>query len=95
MPRTGSRVAAALARDRLGVWDVMFQSGGSVAPLTVAAGIVTAAFAVTGLTAIPPAFVVVGALLALFSVGYTAMARHITNAGAFYKAHMFARTCVR
>jgi hypothetical protein len=33
--------------------------------------------------------------LALFATGYVAMTRHITNAGAFYKAHMFARTCVR
>src|ERR1035441_3954050 len=32
--------------------------------------------------------------LALFATGYVAMTRHITNAGAFYKAHMFARTCV-
>jgi hypothetical protein len=33
--------------------------------------------------------------LGIFATGYVAMARHITNAGAFYKAHMFARTCVR
>jgi len=34
-------------------------------------------------------------ILALFATGYVAMTRHITNNGAFYKAHTFPRTCVR
>jgi len=50
----------------------------------VIAGAVTTAYAVTGITAIPIAFLAVAAVLGLFSVGYVAMARHITNAGAFY-----------
>jgi amino acid transporter len=48
------------------------------------AGVITTAYAVTGLTAIPAAFLAVVVVLGLFSVGYVAMARHITNAGAFY-----------
>ncbi|HXL16946.1 MAG TPA: amino acid permease, partial [Streptosporangiaceae bacterium] len=55
-----------------------------VAPLTVVAGVVTTAYAVTGLTSVPAAFYLVAAVLALFSVGYIAMSRHIRNAGAFY-----------
>src|SRR2546425_8098942 len=55
-----------------------------VAPLTVAAGVITTADAVTGMTAIPAAFIAVALVLGLFSVGYVAMSRHITNAGAFY-----------
>jgi hypothetical protein len=66
-----------------------------VAPLTVAAGLVPTAYAVTGLTGIPAAFLVIAVILALFATGYMAMSRNIRNAGAFYKAHTFTRTCVR
>lgn len=44
---------------------------------------------------IPFAFIAVAVVLALFCPGYMAMSRRIRNASAFYKAHMFARTCVR
>lgn len=54
------------------------------APLTVVAGGVTTNFAVTGLLGVPLSFVVLGVILLVFSLGYTAMSRHITNAGAFY-----------
>ena len=52
-------------------------------PLIVA-GVITTGYAVTGIIGLPIAFVAMGLLLALFSVGYVAMSRHITNAGAFY-----------
>jgi hypothetical protein len=55
-----------------------------VAPLTVAAGLVPTAYGVTGLTAIPAAFLVVAVILGVFATGYMAMSRHLTNAGAFY-----------
>jgi amino acid transporter len=77
-------VSAALARDRLGVPSVVYFVLAGVAPLTVTAGVVTTAYAVTGLTSVPAAFIVVALVLSLFSVGYVAMARHISNAGAFY-----------
>jgi len=41
-------------------------------------------YAVTGLSAIGAAFVAVALVLAVFAVGYVAMARYITNAGAPY-----------
>jgi amino acid transporter len=47
-------------------------------------GVVTTLYAVTGLSAIGAAFVAVALVLAVFAVGYVAMARHITNAGALY-----------
>ena len=78
------RVSSALARDRLGVPAVLSFVLAGVAPLTVAAGVIPTAFATTGLTGIPAAFVVVAVILAVFSAGYVAMARHVTNAGAFY-----------
>jgi amino acid transporter len=79
-----SKVDAALARDRLGISAVMFFILAGVAPLTVTAGVVPTAYAVTGLTSVPAAFLVVAAVLAIFAVGYLAMARRIANAGAFY-----------
>ncbi|MGH3717001.1 MAG: amino acid permease, partial [Micromonosporaceae bacterium] len=53
-------------------------------PITVIAGVVTTAYAVSGQVGIAFGFVVVALVLALFSVGYVAMSRHVTNAGAFY-----------
>ena len=83
-PNQVSDVSAALARDRLGIPAVVFFVLAGVAPLTVAAGVVPTAFAVTGLTGVPAAFLIVALVLGVFSVGYVAMARHISNAGAFY-----------
>ena len=77
-------VSAALAKDRLGVFSVTYFALSGVAPLTVVAGVITTAYAVTGLTSVPAAFYLVACVLALFSVGYLAMSRHIRNAGAFY-----------
>ncbi|NUP46324.1 MAG: APC family permease [Catenulispora sp.] len=62
----------------------MFFILAGIAPLTVTAGVVPTAYAVTGLTSVPAAFLVVAAVLGVFAVGYVAMARTIPNAGAFY-----------
>jgi len=83
-PARPSSISRALARNRLGIPAVVFFVLAGVAPLTVAAGVIPTAFQTTGLTGIPAAFLTVALVLALFSAGYVAMARHITNAGAFY-----------
>ncbi|MBF8188658.1 APC family permease [Nonomuraea sp. K274] len=77
-------VAGALAADRLGAPTVVYFVLSAAAPLTVVAGVVTTAYAITGITGLPIAFLVVGIVLTVFSVGYVAMARHMANAGAFY-----------
>jgi amino acid transporter len=41
-------------------------------------------YGVTSITGIPLAFLLVGVVLAVFAVGYVAMARRVANAGAFY-----------
>jgi amino acid transporter len=85
--KTASRpgvVSRALARDRLGIPAVLFFVLAGVAPLTVAAGVIPTAFATTGLTGIPAAFLVVAVILGVFATGYVAMARHVTHAGALY-----------
>jgi amino acid transporter len=79
-----SQLSTALARDRLGVAAVVFFVMSAAAPLTVVAGVVPTGLAVTGLTGISVAFLAVAVVLAIFAVGYVAMARHIANAGAFY-----------
>nr|WP_203416182.1 APC family permease [Jiangella ureilytica] len=78
------RVSRTLASNRLGVPAVVFFVLSAATPLTVVAGVVTTGFAVTGIIGLPIAFAAIAALLALFSIGYVAMSRHITNAGAFY-----------
>lgn len=83
-PAKLSAMSRELARDRLGVPSVLFFALSSIAPLTVAAGVITSAYATTGLTGIPAAFIVIAVVLALFAAGYMAMARHITHAGALY-----------
>jgi hypothetical protein len=62
---------------------VLFFALAGVAPLTVAAGVIPTAYATTGLTGIPAAFLAIAVILAVFSAGYVTMARHVTNAGAF------------
>src|SRR5262245_28168345 len=82
--KTRSAVTASLAHDRLGVFSVIMFAMTAAAPLLVVGGVVTTAWAVTGVLGLPLAFVLIGLALAIFSVGYVAMARHVTNAGAFY-----------
>ncbi|MFD0820245.1 APC family permease [Micromonospora zhanjiangensis] len=77
-------MSSALARDRLGAPGIGLSIASSIAPLTVVAGVVTTGLAVTGLSGVSIAMVAVALTLIIFAVGYVAMARHITNAGAFY-----------
>lgn len=55
----------------------------AAAPLTVMAGFAPLAFLVGGETA-PAGYLIAGLVYALFAVGFTAMSRHVRNAGAFY-----------
>jgi amino acid transporter len=73
-----------LRRRRLGTLDIVFFSVAAVAPLAVTGGVVTATYAVTGVTGVPLSFIILALALALFAVGYAAMSRYVANAGAFY-----------
>jgi amino acid transporter/GNAT superfamily N-acetyltransferase len=79
-----SRVSQALAGNRLGVSAVVFFIVSAAAPLTVIGSGAVVAFATTKAIGIPVAYATIAVVLGLFSVGYVAMSRHITNAGAFY-----------
>jgi amino acid transporter/GNAT superfamily N-acetyltransferase len=77
-------VSQALARNRLGVPSVVFFGVAGAAPLTVILGAVTTIYAVVGSTVVPVSYLVAAGILAVFTVGFVAMSRHIVNSGAFY-----------
>jgi amino acid transporter len=79
-----SNVAAALAHNKLGTTRVTQFALSAAATLTVVAGVLPTGYAVTGIIGIPAAFVLLGVVLIVFCVGYNAMSRRISNAGAFY-----------
>lgn len=73
-----------LRKNSLGVGAVTFLVVSAAAPLTAVAGGVPLSMLLGNGSGIPATFLLVTAILLMFSVGYVAMARHIRNAGAFY-----------
>ncbi len=73
-----------LSRRTLGVPSITLMIIAASAPLTVVAGGVTTSYNVTQSLGVPLGFLLIAAVLTLFAVGYTAMSRYVTNAGAFY-----------
>ncbi|MGV9455753.1 APC family permease [Streptomyces sp. NPDC003635] len=74
----------ALRADRLGTIGLLLSVLAATAPLMVVAGVMPTTFGVMGIVGQPLLFVILGVVLALFSVGYAEMSRHVHNAGAFY-----------
>ncbi|MGY1811439.1 APC family permease [Blastococcus sp. SYSU D00820] len=72
----------ALRRNAVSARHLVFFVVAAAAPLTVSAGFLPLGFLAGG-TLLPAAFVIAGLVYALFSVGFTAMSRHVTDAGAF------------
>ncbi|HOL37343.1 MAG TPA: APC family permease [Rubrivivax sp.] len=75
---------AGLSQRTLGVPAITLMVIAASAPLTGAAGGVATAYAVSGSKGVPLGIFIVAVILAVFAVGYSAMSRFITNAGAFY-----------
>jgi amino acid transporter len=73
-----------LAPRRLGVFHLVFFTVAASAPLTVLGGGVTTMFAVSGNVGAPLVYLLLAVVLGVFAVGYAAMSRHVSNAGAFY-----------
>ncbi|MBP2324110.1 amino acid transporter [Kibdelosporangium banguiense] len=84
MVTAASGFTRGLARPRLGAAQIVFFVVAASGPLFAIAGGISTTYAVTGIIGVPLSFVVLAPVLALFAVGYAAMSRHITNAGAFY-----------
>ncbi|MCG8967528.1 APC family permease [Streptomyces sp. CL12-4] len=72
-----------LRRASLGVADIAFFVVSAAAPLTVMAGVAPLAIGIGGVGA-PVGYLIAGATLALFAVGFTAMTRHVRHGGGFY-----------
>ena len=81
---TLSDVGPRLARNSVGLAHIVFFVVAAAAPLTAVVGASPAAFAFGNGAGVPGAFVLAGLLYVIFSVGFTAMGRHVEAAGAFY-----------
>ncbi|MEU6174764.1 APC family permease [Streptantibioticus parmotrematis] len=73
-----------LRAGRIGLPGLLLSVLAATAPLMVVAGVMPTTFGVMGIVGQPLLFVVLAVVLALFSVGYAEMSRHVHNAGAFY-----------
>ncbi|NKJ39608.1 APC family permease [Rhizobium sp. SG570] len=73
-----------LAKNSVGLAHIVFFVVAAAAPLTAVVGASPAAFAFGNGAGVPGAFVLAGLLYLIFSVGFTAMSRHVGGAGAFY-----------
>ncbi|MFI1990241.1 amino acid permease [Actinoplanes sp. NPDC020271] len=69
---------------KLGTWSVFVIAVSAMTPLTVVAGALPLGYGEVREKGIPVAYVLVAVVLAIFTVGLTAMARHVPNSGAFY-----------
>ncbi len=73
-----------LKKGAIGTLPLVFMVIAAAAPLGAVAGNTPLVIGLGNGIAAPFDFLLIGVLLLVFSVGYTAVSRHITNAGAFY-----------
>lgn len=73
-----------LRRGRIGVFGIVFFVVAASAPLVGMTGAVPVAIALGNGAAVAGAYLAVGIVLLLFSVGYAAMSQRVTNTGAFF-----------
>ncbi len=84
MSSPGLTVHTGTNRKLRGSGSLLFFTVSASAPMTVLAGGILTTFAVGGIVGVPLSFPILAVALALFTVGYAAMSRHVSNAGAFY-----------
>jgi amino acid transporter len=73
-----------LARNRLGIAGIVFFVVAAAAPLVGMTGAAPIAIVLGSGAGAPGAYLVVGLILLVFSVGYSAMSHRVTNTGAFF-----------
>ena len=83
-PREVSTETAGHLRGHLGTSSIVFMVVAAAAPLTVIAGTVPVGIAIGDGAAFPAMYVICAAILLLFATGFTAMTRHVPEAGGFY-----------
>lgn len=84
MSSTVETKGAGLTKGRLGVAGIVFFVVAAAAPMAGMTGVVPVAAVLGNGAAVPGAYVFVGIILLLFSVGFAAMSHKVTNAGAFF-----------
>ena len=82
IPPAAPDVAPGLRPGRIGVLGIAFFVIAAVGPMAAIVGASGLVFAANG-PAAPSTYVIAALLFAVFSVGYVAMSRHVTNAGGF------------
>ncbi|MGV9799764.1 APC family permease [Mycobacterium sp. NPDC003449] len=73
-----------LKENSLGVPSIFFYIIAAASPLTVVVALYPIIIGAGNGIGMPGAFVIAAVVLMIFAVGYVAMSRHVTNAGAFY-----------
>ncbi|MDX1891453.1 APC family permease [Mycolicibacterium sp. 050158] len=73
-----------LKQNSLGVPSIFFYIIAAASPLTVVVALYPIIIGAGNGIGMPGAFVIAAVVLMIFAVGYVAMSRHVTNAGAFY-----------
>ncbi|WP_217369378.1 APC family permease [Nonomuraea antri] len=73
-----------MKKDAVGLVGVIFMAVATAAPITAMTGNVPIVVGQGNGLGVPAAYLFATVVLTIFSVGYTAMAKHITAAGAFY-----------
>ena len=76
--------STALHKGRLGVGGIVFYVIAAAAPLVGMTGALPPSIVLGNGAAVPGAYLAVGLVLLLFSVGYATMSQHVTNTGAFF-----------
>ncbi|MET8249420.1 APC family permease [Streptomyces sp. NPDC005202] len=82
--RPGTAGVQRLKPNAVGLIGVIFMAVATAAPITAMTGNVPVAVGSGNGAGAPAGYLVAMVVLAIFSVGFTAMARHITATGAFY-----------
>ncbi|GAB3217416.1 APC family permease [Mycolicibacterium hippocampi] len=80
----GGRRNHGLKANTLGVPSIFFYIIAAASPLTVVVALFPIIIGAGNGIGMPGAFVIAAVVLMIFAVGYVAMSRHVTNAGAFY-----------
>lgn len=83
-PPESRRVNHGLKKNSLGVPSIFFYIIAAASPLTVVVALYPIIIGAGNGVGMPGAFVIAAVVLVIFAVGYVAMSRHVTNAGAFY-----------
>ncbi|MES3710425.1 APC family permease [Pseudomonas putida] len=71
-------------RGNLGTFDIVFTVLAYNAPLTIIIGLIPVIIGMGNGLGAPLTYLAAGGLMLLFAVGFTTMARHVPNAGAYY-----------